>query len=66
MVYLYGICTLPETDSDPNLGTDIRPKIGIIMFGDPDPDWNRSQSPCNGNSFCIVQCSRQIWSPNPK
>ena len=49
-----GLFTLP----DPDPGMDIYiPKIGTLMIGDLDPDWNQSSSMCNGNSFCTVQCS---------
>ena len=41
------------------------PKMGTVAIGDPDPDWNLSLSPCDGNNVCTVQCGHYVWSPNP-
>ena len=64
-----GSSVMPDTDSDSNLGTDIRPpKIGTVIIGDPDLNWNSSLSPCNGNTldcFCTVPCIHQVWCLNP-
>ena len=40
-------------------------KMGTVTIRDPDLDQNLSQSLCNGNSFCTVQCSHRVWSLNP-
>ena len=39
--------TLPDTDSDPNPGTDIRPKMDKVMMGHLSPDRDPNMSPCN-------------------
>ena len=49
-----GLFTLLDTDLD----TISIPKMGAVMIKDPGPDLN--PSPCNGNSFCIVQCSIRL------
>ena len=40
------------------------PETGTVTIEDPDLEGNPSQSLCNGNSSCTVQCSHPVRSLN--
>ena len=59
-----GLFTLPDTDLYLDRGTDICPKMGTVVTGDPSPNWNPNLSLCNMDMFCIVQCSHWVRNRN--
>ena len=61
MAYL----ALPDTDSDANPGTAIRPEYGYSNIRELRLDQNLSPSLWYVNMFCTEQCSCRGWNPNP-
>ena len=59
---VYGLFTLPDTDSDPNVGTDISTRNRTVLIRDTSPDSDLNPSLCNVNIVCIV--SHQVWNLN--
>ena len=51
-------------DFNPDLGTDICPKNVDSSDQGSRSGLDQSPSQCNGNTFCTVQRSYRVWSPN--
>ena len=55
-IHLRSLTVFLYTDSDPDPGTDICPKMGTVIMG----NGLKSES-----EFSTVQSSHWVWSPNP-
>ena len=61
-----GLFTLPDTDSDPDLGTDVHPRNGAVTIGDLDLDKNLSLNLYKGEAVSIqynvaIRFGVRIW-----